>query len=221
MYSASFIKAPINDREFLAKSCRTVEALLNEWRNLVPVRRTLGYAVHLYQGFPWIRVDGTLQRETEQILSALLHTEVLGIYAIDEHLLEFSLVLFHDGREVRSLRQDDDSVWTTVSGDEQDWEAAALFCDSDLANYQRFAKSEHQRSERTQVFGGRRIIEGADVPRMADWKALVRLSTKIGLPWLQVAEAPSSSFLIPPLEAPERRSWVRRFCSWIRDSKAK
>ncbi|MDI1445627.1 hypothetical protein [Polyangium sp. 6x1] len=199
VYSATFVKRLLHEPDFFAMTCRAAEALLTEWRKAVSARRTWHYAVREYAASAWIRIDGTLQRETEQALSDALSTDVLGVYAIDEHRLEFSLALFRSGREVRSLRQNDESTWTLVRGQEQDWEAAAFFSDDDLASYVRFAQSESRRGERRRVFAGRRIVEGADVPWMADWKALKRLSRQIGLPWLQEDDSPSTQHAIPPL----------------------
>lgn len=215
VYSATFIRRPTHQSEFFVNTCRVAEGILTDWRKEVPARRKLDYVVCEFEGSPWIRIDGTLQREHEQALSSRLETDVLGIYAIDEHRLQFSLGIFRHGQVVRDLQQSHDRIWTTVAGTEQDWESVVFFDDRELALYEKFAKDENNRANRQQMFAARRIVEGADVPWGADGWTLERLAKNVGLPWLQCAETCSHKYLIRPLEE-RRSSWMQRFLSTMR-----
>ncbi len=212
-YSASFVTCSVGVSDSFAQICRVTEALVTEWRNAVPARRRLGYAVHAYGESDWVRIDGTLQPETEQLLSEQLSADVLGVYAMDEFVLSFSLALFQAGRELRRVRQaeiDGDLVWNEVTGEPQPWEEAVFFPEESLASYLRLARSDRERRERARVFAGRRLVEGADIPWAADYQCLQRLSAEMRLPWMGREEPATASYAIAPLDQP-RTFWRRLF----------
>jgi len=217
MYSATFIKSPDGSPEWFLKICQTAEGILTEWRNAVPTRRTFRYSISGYRGSSWVRVDGTLQPDTEQLLSEILRSDVVGIYVLDEHVIDFSFKLFRDGQELRSLRQTDAEgrpLWNDVSGEEQAWEAKVFFDPDDSSMCLRLAEDDTQRNERARILSGRRIIKGADVPWAADFKCLRRLSNALELPWMRQTDTPLTVYEIAPLQDETKHTWVRRLLFW-------
>jgi hypothetical protein len=212
IYSSTFVKSSSAGEEF-ARVCQTVEEVMTAWRNAVPARRRLGYQVTCYDKAPWFRIDGTLQSESEQLLSEKLSTDVLGIYASDEIVLQFLLNLFGSGRLIRSLIQSevaDELVWTGVDGQPQSWESSVFFSGAEMPRYAQFAKDDGQRETRTRVLAGRQIVQGADVPWAADYHCIVRLSRALRLPWMNEQLAPARTYQLAPLEATAKRPW------WLR-----
>jgi hypothetical protein len=217
MYSSTFIKSQDGSSESFLKICQAAEALLTQWRNAVPARRTFGYSVSSYRGSGWVRIDGTLQPETERLLSEILSLDVIGIYVLDEHVLDFSFKFYRNGQDLRSLRQTESEgrlTWNDVSGQEQAWEAEVFFDPGDSPMYLRAAEDDSQRAERTQILSGRRIIRGADVPWAADVKCLERLSDALELPWLKRSGAPQAVYEIAPLAKARKSAGVWRLLGW-------